>query len=206
MEILSFPLGQMQANCYLLVKDKECLIIDPADSADFILEEIQRRNLELVGMVATHGHFDHVLAVGEIQLSFPNISLFIHPKDLFLIKRLGETAKYFLGYEPNVIPIKSTKELKEGKIEVGGWKLEVIHSSGHTPGSCCLYFRDEAVIFTGDTLFAGAVGRYDFKYSDKKDLKKSVEKILELPEFVTVYSGHGEETLVQTERGRIVFK
>lgn len=199
MHIVTFPLGQLQTNCYLIIKEKTALVVDPADSADFILEEIQRRNLQLQGIVATHGHFDHIMAVGEIQLSYPQFPLYMHSEDLFLAKRLKETAAYFLNYEPTVIPIQTFTELTQGAHSIGNFSFEVIHTPGHTPGSCSLYFRDEGVVFSGDTLFSGSVGRYDFKYSDKKDLTRSVEKLLTLPEETTVYSGHGEKTLVQLE-------
>ena len=94
MTIKKYSLGELQANCYFLIEGKDCLIIDPADDASFILEEIQRQQLNLVGMLATHGHFDHIGAVGEIQLSF-NVPLYIFKEDRFLIDRLNETAKHF---------------------------------------------------------------------------------------------------------------
>ena len=204
MDILRFPLGQLQANCYILIDDKDCIIIDPADEASFILEEIQRRNLKLVGMVATHGHFDHVMAAGEIQLSFPSIPLHIHSADIFLINRLAETAKHFLGYEPVVIGPQKMFDLKQGVVSVGLFTFKVIETPGHTPGSCCLYFKKEKVIFTGDTLFKDSIGRYDFSYSDKAELKQSVEKILSLPSETTIYSGHGEETFIEDEKKNII--
>ncbi|MFA6533362.1 MAG: MBL fold metallo-hydrolase, partial [Patescibacteria group bacterium] len=80
MRIVKYSLGQLQANCYFLIEDGNCLIIDPADDASFILEEMLRQQLNLVGMLATHGHFDHLGAVGEIQLSF-NVPLYIFKED-----------------------------------------------------------------------------------------------------------------------------
>jgi hydroxyacylglutathione hydrolase len=200
MKLYSYALGQLQANCYFLVKDNNCLIIDPADSADFILEEIQRKNLNLVGLVATHGHFDHIMAVGEIQLSYPNLPLYIHSDDLFLAKRLKETAKYFLDYEPAVIPIRSTCAIESDELSIHEFTFEVIRTPGHTPGSCSFYFEEDQFLFSGDTLFSGGVGRYDFKYSDKSQLKHSIEKLLELPDGTEVYSGHGEETTIYAEK------
>jgi glyoxylase-like metal-dependent hydrolase (beta-lactamase superfamily II) len=206
MHILSFPLGELQANCYILInEDNHALIIDPADSADFLLEEIQRRNVTIDGILATHGHFDHVMAAGELQLSLEalyqtKMPLYIHPEDMFLIKRLGQTAKHFLGYEPHVILPKRFADLKNGNMEIGDWRLEVLHTPGHTPGSCTFYFTYDSVVFTGDTLFQGAVGSYEHSYSDKDELKKSVNKLIALPEETTIYPGHGEETLVQMEK------
>ena len=107
MKFVKYSLGQLQANCYFLIDGQNCLIIDPADDASFILEELQRQRLNLVGMLATHGHFDHVMAVGEIQQSI-NMPLYIHEKDNFLIDRVEQTAEHFLGYKPIVLPIKKT--------------------------------------------------------------------------------------------------
>ena len=128
MIIYKFPLGQMQANCYILEKDGECVIIDPSDTANFILEQVERRQLTVAGLIATHGHFDHVMAVGEIQVSMKalhahSLPLYIHKDDEFLLKRLVETAKHFLGYEPGVIPIQDTTQLKTGKQTIGNFSF-----------------------------------------------------------------------------------
>lgn len=195
MQIIQYPLGQLQANCYFLIQDKECLIIDPADDAEFILEELQRRNLKLIGMLATHGHFDHIMAAGEIQKSF-NVPLYIFNEDLFLINRLIETAEHFLGYKPIILKPKNIKFLNEGEFKIKNFKLKILSTSGHTPGSCCLYFKKEKTIFTGDTLFKQGIGRYDHSYSSKKDLLNSIQRILNLPKDTIVYSGHGEECSV----------
>ncbi len=197
MKIVKYFLGQLQANCYFLVNGQDCLIIDPADDASFILEELQRQQLNLVGMLATHGHFDHIGAVGEIQLSF-NVPLYILKEDQFLIDRLNETAKYFLGFNPHFIKPKNIKFIKNN-FSITNYGLRVIQTPGHTPGSCCFYFKKENVIFTGDTLFKNGIGRYDFSYSNKDKLKNSLEKIFKLPKETIVYSGHGEDTLIQDE-------
>jgi len=199
MKIIRFSLGQLQANCYLLTEEEQCLIIDPADEASFILEEIQRRKLKLIGMLATHGHFDHVMAAGEIQLSI-RVPLYIFREDLFLVKRLKETAKYFLGYEPYVVEPTIIKYLKEETFHVIRFAFRVLHTPGHTPGGCCIYFPEEKIVFTGDTLFKGAVGRYDFSYSDKLGLKKSLKRLLKLPKDTIVYPGHGEQTSMSGEK------
>ena len=199
MKVISFALGQLQANCYFLIEDNKCLIIDPADEAAFILEELQRRRLKLVGMLATHGHFDHIMAVGEIQLSV-KVPLYVVKKDLFLLNRLNETAKYFLGYNPNLINPTLIKHLIKVKNKIGLFEFNLIYTPGHTPGSCCYYFPDEKIIFTGDTLFKRGIGRYDFSYSDKRDLKKSLEALLKLPGDTLVYPGHGEKTKISDEK------
>ena len=199
MQILRFALGQLQTNCYILAHHYNCLIIDPGDSGEFLLEELQRRSLTLCGIIATHGHFDHIMAVGEIQLSF-SVPLRVSSKDAFLAKRLGSTAKHFLGFEPHVIPIKKSVALLAGPLIISPFHLEVIATPGHTPGSCSFYFRDEGVVFTGDTLFKEGIGDCSHPYSSKSDLKISLQKLALLPPETIVYPGHGEDTILANEK------
>lgn len=215
MRIYTYSLGEMQANCYLLENEGKALIIDPADEAHLLLEEIQRKNVELVGLLATHGHFDHVMAVGEIQLSFP-VPFYIQKKDLFLIERLESTAEHFLGHKEIIIPPTNIIYIEQGELKINpfdklrinteqsrsiiNFKLKILSSPGHTPGGVCYYFPDEQALFTGDTLFAGAIGRTDLSYSNKKDLWDSLRTILALPEETTIYPGHGESTYIGQER------
>ncbi len=198
MKIVKYSLGQLQANCYFLIKGEDCLIIDPADDAPFILEELQRQRLNLVGMLATHGHFDHIGAAGEIQLSF-NVPLYILKEDQFLIDRLNETAKYFLGFDPHFIKPKNTQYLAEKNFQFSVFNFQILKTPGHTPGSCCLYIKEENALFTGDTLFKEGIGRTDLSYSSKEDLKKSLKKIFKLPKETIIYSGHGEDTMLEEE-------
>lgn len=200
MNILRFPLGQLQANCYFLINDKECLIIDPGDEANFITEELQRKKLKLVGMISTHGHFDHVMAAGEVQLSIPGTPFYLHQADIFLMKRMVETAKYFLGYDPVVPSPQKITPLKVGKQKIGSFAFEVIETPGHTPGSSSIYFQKEKVIFTGDTLFKGSIGRYDFSYSDPLVLRDSLMRLFTLPSDTIVYPGHGVSTQIIIEK------
>ncbi len=202
MQILRYVLGQLQANCYFLVQDKECLIIDPADEAGFILEELQRKNLTLVGILATHGHFDHIMAAGEIQKSF-NVPLYIFKEDMFLIDRLIETAEHFLGYKPVLFKPTNIQFLKEGQLEIRNWKLEILSTPGHTPGSSCFYFKREKIIFTGDTLFKQGIGRYDHSYSSKKNLLNSLRQLFKLPSETVIYPGHGEPTSIKDEQNNL---
>ncbi len=209
MQILRYSVGQLQTNCYLLVTDDKCLVIDPGDEGEFILEQIQIKKLKPLAILATHGHFDHVLAVGEIQASF-DIPFYIHEKDLFLLKRVKETAEYFLKNKQIILPISNIRNLKiENLLQIENFKLKIFFTPGHTPGSVCYYLPAEvesdatkeglSIIFTGDTLFKDGIGRYDFFYSSKKDLDNSLKRILSLSKNTVVYSGHGEETTIGEE-------
>lgn len=201
MRVEILVLGELKTNCYLLIEGDACVLIDPADSADFILEKIQRQNLRLACLVATHGHFDHILSAGEIQLSY-DIPLYIDKNDEFLVKRLNATAQHFLGYDPVALPPKKTTFFPENDqdIVIDPFSFRLMHVPGHTPGSVALYFPKEQSIFTGDTLFKEAVGRTDLSYSDKAELKKSLQKLMKLPDETTVYAGHGAQTTIGEER------
>ena len=202
MKIVEFSLGELQTNCYFLVEENGCLIIDPADDASFILEEIQRRKLNLKAILATHGHFDHLLAAGEIQLSI-KAPLYIFKEDQFLVDRLNQTAQHFLRYNPHSIIPKNILYLKEDEFKILNFKFKIISTPGHTPGSCSFYFEKDNIIFTGDTLFKDAVGRTDLSYSSKIDLNKSLKKLFKLPEGTVVYPGHGESTILEEEKKKL---
>jgi glyoxylase-like metal-dependent hydrolase (beta-lactamase superfamily II) len=198
MIIKRYYLGELQANCYFLIEGQDCLVIDPADDASFILEEIQRQQLNLVGMLATHGHFDHVMATGEIQQSI-DLPLLIHKEDNFLIKRLEQTTEHFLGYKPIILPINNLENFPLSPRLRWASKLKILHTPGHTPGSCCFYFKEDNALFTGDTLFKEGIGRTDLSYSSKEDLKISLKRIFDLPRETIVYPGHGEDTILEDE-------
>jgi len=202
MIIKKYSLGLLQANCYFLIEENDLILIDPGDDVPFILEEIQRKRLNLKAIFATHGHFDHIGAVGEIQKSF-DVPFYINEKDLFLVERLNETAKYFLGYNPYFLPPKNIKELNNKKFHFSRFTFDVISTPGHTPGSVCFYFQKEKLVFTGDTLFKNGIGRYDFSYSDKRELFESLKKILSLPDETLIYPGHGKQTVIGDEKHQI---
>jgi len=210
MRIHTYPLGELQATCYLIENEGKGILIDPADEGSFLLEELQRKNIELEALFLTHGHFDHCMAAGEIQLAFGGVvetphgvsvpSLYMNKKDQFLIDRLESTAEHFLGYKPIIIPPKLIKYFDFGEFQISNLKFQILSSPGHTPGGVCYYFPEEKIIFTGDTLFAGAIGRTDLSYSNKKDLWRSLKSILALPEETTIYPGHGESTYIGEEK------
>ena len=199
MKTHTYALGELQANCYLLENEGKAIIIDPADDGSFLLEELQRKNLELVALFATHGHFDHIMAVGEIQMSFA-VPFYLHNKDQFLIDRLESTAEHFLGHAALIIPPKLIKDLNPGQFEISNFKFKILASPGHTPGGVCFYFPEDQALYSGDTLFAGAIGRTDLSYSNKNDLWSSLKTILTLPEETTIYPGHGDSSYIGQEK------
>lgn len=202
LEIKQLVLGQLQTNCYLLLnhKQEEALIVDPSDDASYISQVLTDTHTHPVAILATHGHFDHILAAYELQLAY-SIPFLIHEEDIFLVKRLRETARHFLGREIVEQPPESITPLVPGKLIISSIAAQVIHVPGHTPGSVSLYFETSKDLLVGDVLFKnGGVGRTDFSYSSISFLKQSVTKLLALPEQTKIYSGHGEHTTIEHER------
>jgi len=196
MIVKTFIVGELQTNCYLVYdqETKEGIIIDPAGEAAFLSEQILREKIDLQAIIATHGHFDHVLGAWELQLNF-SLPLLVHPKDVFLVKKMAQSASWWLKRKIIERPPEKIKAIQEGdKITIGKTLFKVIDAPGHSPGGICLYAKKENVLFTGDTLFAQGVGRTDFLYASSKDLNKSLVKLSLLPPETIIYPGHGPST------------
>jgi hydroxyacylglutathione hydrolase len=200
--ILTFPVGQMQTNCYFLIhkKSKDTFVIDPGDDGDYLSQKIVDLRLHPVGIIATHGHFDHIMAVSHLQYTF-QIPFIMSKKDTFLVQQMPESAMRFLhiktGPSPEVdLNIDTMKQIRFTDINI-----TVIPTPGHTPGGVCLHIKKEKVLFSGDVIFEqGAIGRYDFLYSDRESLISSVVRVLKLPAKTVIFSGHGGVTSVEKER------
>jgi len=192
MKVEKVVVGQLSTNCYLVWDEEslEAIIIDPGDDGDYIIRRIGDFNLSPCFILATHGHFDHILGVTELKLAL-NIPFLIHKNDLFLLKRAEKTAKFFTGGEEEPI-LPPDKFIEKGdKIIFGKESLRVIETPGHTPGSVSFY--SPGFLFSGDLIFAEGEGRTDFAYSSKEELQKSIKKILKLPANTLIYPGHGKE-------------
>ncbi|MBP8591310.1 MBL fold metallo-hydrolase [Candidatus Shapirobacteria bacterium] len=194
MEILSFKLGPLETNAYLVFcpKTRRGLIIDPADEANFLSEKILREKIKPLAIIATHGHFDHLLAANELQLAF-GIPFLIHPSDQKILSQMRQSASWHLKRKISEEPPKKLTFLKEGEeIHFGRESLTVIELPGHTPGSIGLYNFSQKIFFSGDTVFKDGVGRTDFSYSSPESLADSLQKIKAKFTGFKVFPGHGE--------------
>jgi hydroxyacylglutathione hydrolase len=182
------PVGPIQANCYILGcrKTMEGIVIDPGDEALRIVREVSRSGLKIKYILITHGHPDHTGAAGELK-GIIKAPVWIH--------RLDSRA---LDFPPD-------GTLFDGQeIEVGTYRIKVIHTPGHSPGGVCFYAP--GAVFTGDTLFAGSVGRTDFPGGDHRRLIAVVkEKIFPLGDELRIYPGHGPASSIGQERIRNPF-
>jgi len=198
-KVETLVVGPLATNCHLAIDEKtsEAIIIDPADDYEVIVARINDLELTPVAIIATHGHFDHLVAVNELKLAY-KVPFYLTRKDESMLSWMRKSSIYFTGNDCGPAP-KIDKYLKEkDKINFGESTLSVINSPGHSPGGISLYCKEGKVLFTGDTVFAdGAVGRTDLPYSSLDDLKKSIKVLLKLPKGTRVLSGHGRETSVE---------
>jgi hydroxyacylglutathione hydrolase len=203
MKIYTFEVGQMKANCYVVVDEKshECFVIDPGDDGQYLVSKLTEIGIKPQALIATHGHMDHVMAAYELQHIY-SIGFFIHPDDVFLLDRMERSAKHFLHIRQTCPPPHVDGNLMDSdEITIGTSKGSVVSLPGHTPGSIGIWFPEERVFFTGDTIFAGGqVGRTDYAYSDKTKFIDSIRKVFNLPDDTLLYPGHGEPSSVSEER------
>jgi len=193
--IKRFVAGPIETNCYLVwdPSTNDACIIDPGGESDKIKDFIEEKGLHLGFIINTHGHGDHIAANSDFK-----VPIYIHASDKdFLLDPGKNLSGAFLF--PFVSPAAS-RILKDGDtIKLGTLSMEVLHTPGHTPGSISIALDD--AVFTGDTLFAGGVGRTDFEYGSEDVLIKSImEKLMPLSDDTVVYPGHGGESTIGEER------
>ncbi len=191
MKIERFIVGPLEVCAYLVFCEKtgEAVLIDPGGESREILDFIEKKGLLLKALLATHGHPDHVLGVDFFR-QILNVPFFMHQVDYEFFKR-PENILIFKSWGFPENP-EVDKTFKEGDIiKFGEEELIIIHTPGHSPGSACFYSEKGQVVFTGDTLFIGGVGRTDLPGGDHNLLLKSLkEKILPLPEETVIFPGH----------------
>lgn len=193
--------GPMEVNCYVVAcgDTGESVVIDPGDDAQAILAKLQERKLSLKWIVLTHAHFDHLGAARELQ-ERTGAPVLLGRGDSITLDHIDDQAALF-GMPPVPAP-KETRFLDEGDIvTVGGLRLRVISTPGHSPGGISLYLEEEGVVFTGDTLFWGSVGRTDLPGCDHDAILDSLKgKLGALPDGTRVLPGHYDETTIGFEK------
>jgi len=199
LQVERLVVGPLDSNCYIVWDDnvKQGVIIDPGEDADAILRRIKELDIKIKYILATHGHFDHVGAVAPLKREL-NAEFLAHNEDFFFIED-GENAARRWGFMIEQPP-KPDRFIKDGDtIEVGEYKLEVLHTPGHSPGG--VSFLHNRMVFGGDTLFQRSIGRTDFRMGSFEELAKSIKTHLyTLPDDTIVYTGHGPITTIGDEK------
>lgn len=199
LQVETLIVGPLFSNCYIVWDEskKEGAIIDPGDDANEILKKIKELGITIKYILATHGHFDHVGGVAQLKRKL-DVDFLAHQGDDFFIADGEESAlKWGIQIEGSPQP---DKFLKDGdKIKIGNLELEVIYTPGHSPGG--VSFLHNGMIFCGDTLFQGSIGRTDFRKGSIEDLTKSIKtRLYTLPDDTVVYTGHGPITTIGDEK------
>ena len=195
----TLPTGPLEVNCYIVgcKKTRKAAVIDPGGDAEKILERLKQHELDLVTIINTHGHFDHIGGNREL-MEATSAELLIHQDDRQLLDYAQEHAAAY-GLQTEASPPPTRELVGDEKLSVGALSLQVIHTPGHSPGGICLYVDD--CLLVGDTLFAGSIGRTDLPGGDHQLLIAGIkEKLLPLPETTRVCPGHGPMTTIGEEK------
>jgi hydroxyacylglutathione hydrolase len=212
--IAGFPAGPWGTNCYVAATGPgaECVVVDPGkDAADGVAEVVREHRLKPVAVLVSHGHIDHMWCVAPVAGTY-DATAYVHPADRHLLSNplagmSQETAGMLLGGKYEFAEPDEVSELDDGALmELAGLRFTVDHTPGHTPGSITFrtpYGEDgvSEVMFAGDLLFAGSIGRTDLPGGDHAEMMRSLaDKVLPLADDIVVLPGHGEQTSIGRER------
>ena len=200
LELQNCIVGSVYTNCYFL-KNKETgelLIVDPGDAADMIERKVSEMQGKPVGILLTHGHFDHIMAADEVRKKY-NIPIYSSEKEETTLLNPKVNLSVFGHGSCTLDADVYLKDLQV--VELAGFSVQMIETPGHTVGSCCYYLKEEGVLFSGDTVFQGSVGRTDFPEGSTAAIVRSLHRLLDtLPDETEVYPGHDASTTIGYEK------
>ena len=200
MQIIRVPVGAFITNCYIAEGQEpgRGFLVDPADNPKKLISILEEKQICPEAILLTHGHFDHILAAEEIKKKY-NIPIYACAKEEKTLQdpRINLTAFHMSSYT-----LKADVYLTDLQVvELAGFSVQMIETPGHTLGSCCYYLKDEGVLFSGDTVFCGSVGRTDFPEGSTAAIVNSLHRLLEaLPDDTEVYPGHDTSTTIGYEK------
>jgi len=197
----AFSDNSFETNCWLIGADgtDDAVVVDPGFSPGRVRAMLEAEGKRPVAVLATHGHFDHVGAAAEF--CGDDLPFYIHQADAMA---LTDPEAWGAGFATPPVPVKDVRTVGEGDVlAFAGFRIEVLHTPGHTPGSVC--YRTDGWMLSGDLVFAGSIGRSDFPNSSPREMDRSLRRFLELPDPLDVLPGHGPRTTVGRERTRNPF-
>ena len=195
MERLTIQVGPYEVNCSILEIGGKAWIVDPGQEAERIAGLLGKKGLEPAAILLTHAHFDHIGGVPGLQRAFPGIPVYIGEKDVAVLTHPMNQMP------PDYPPVEKPANLRHAETLAADLPgVETIATPGHTPGGVCYYFPGEKLLLSGDTLFAGSVGRTDLPGGDMGTLVDSLKKLTALPDDTIVIPGHGPRTTIGNEK------
>jgi glyoxylase-like metal-dependent hydrolase (beta-lactamase superfamily II) len=199
MPIETVVVGPFEVNCFIVWGDaKAALVIDPGSDPDRILAAIEDKGLSIAAYLLTHGHVDHVSGVGALHRVRP-APVAMHKDDRRWAFGAQNQMPPFYGVPEK--PAAAERVLADGQEWTdGGLNYRIVGTPGHTPGGVCFYFPAQRTLFSGDTLFAGSVGRTDFPGGDSRVLARSLAELAKLPDDTRILAGHGPATTIGYEK------
>ncbi len=204
MDVQTLTVGAFESNCHLVIADgRRALVVDPCADAETLIQHIEANDLIVAAYLVTHGHMDHLSALAELRDRFP-APIGLHPLDARWAFTPANSMPPF--FETPRAPSRIERAWAEGQIWTdAGLTYRILELPGHSPGSVAFYFEKEGLIFSGDVLFAGSVGRTDLPGGDARALTRSLERLKQLPDATRVFSGHGPATTIGREKATNFF-
>ncbi len=196
------PVGDLEANCFVLCDEatKVGAVIDPGEYTENIKNAIRNSGMEKLGYIlCTHGHFDHITGAAKIKNDYPDAKICIGKEDAPYLEN-GHLSLATI-FKADFEPCKPDVEFSHGDcFSIGNINVKIHSAPGHTPGGVLYIFEDEKIIFTGDTLFCGSVGRTSFKGGNTMELLATLREIKQFSEDYVIYTGHGESSTIGHEK------
>lgn len=202
MKIMYMVLGPFMTNTYILYNEEtmEGLVVDPSFSPEQYIKAIKEKKIHLTSIFLTHAHVDHMAGMNELRKAFPEARMYMDKRDRPFLRDPEKNLSYMFP-TPTLVDDADVWVKDGDEIETSGYTFQVIDTSGHTPGGISFYLKKEGIVFTGDSLFQGSIGRTDFPGGSMKELTGSIRKnLFTLPDSTVVLSGHGEQTTIGQEK------
>lgn len=201
-KIYSIPVGEYQANCYIVSVNERALIVDPGDEAGKIIQYLETKRLKPEAILMTHGHFDHIGALKEVQAKY-EVPVYAHKDEEEYFTNSGYNLSFKSGRTPiEIHDLSAFIFMNEDEtIQLLDQQIDIRHVPGHSLGSIAFYFKEAGVVLSGDALFKGSIGRTDLIHGNYDQLILSIKaKLFTLPDDTVVYSGHGAATVIGDEK------